>query len=109
MLSFDNTENAFASKTNSELKSSYFLFSLMNKAWLVNLGLKIMPKLIKWKFPFIKPIIKGTIFQQFVGGETLDKTTKVAERLAQHRVQVILDYGAEGGLDGERSFDFATK
>lgn len=109
MLSFDNTENAFASKTNSELKSSYFLFSLMNKAWLVNLGLKIMPKLIKWKFPFIKPIIKGTIFQQFVGGETLDKTTKVAERLAQHHVQVILDYGAEGGLDGERSFDFATK
>lgn len=109
MISFDNTEYAFANKTDRELKSSYFLFSMMNKAWLVNLGLKIMPKLIKWKFPFIKPIIKGTIFQQFVGGETLDKTTKVAKRLGQHNVQVILDYGAEGGTDGEKAFDFAMQ
>ena len=109
MLSFDNSENAFAGKSNKELRSSYFLFYLMNKAWLVNLGLRIMPKLIKWRFPFIKTIIRNTIFQQFVGGDTLEQTTKVAQKLGQYNVQVILDYGAEGGNDGEEGFDYATE
>ena len=109
MISFENTEYAFASKTNKELRKANFLFSLMNQAWLVNLGLKVTPFLIKWRFPFIKTIIRNTIFQQFVGGDTLEQTTKVAKKLGQYNVQVILDYGAEGGNDGEEGFDYATE
>jgi len=109
MLSFDNSQNAFAGKSNKELKSAYLLFSLMNKAWLVNLGLRIMPPLIKIQFPFIKTIIRNTIFKQFVGGDTLEQTTKVANKLGQYNVQVILDYGAEGGKDGEEGFEYATQ
>lgn len=108
MISFDNTANAFAGKTSGELKRSSFLFSAMNKPWLVSLGLKVTPVAIRLKFPFIQTIIRKTIFQQFVGGETLDETTLVANKLAKQKVQVILDYGAEGGNDGEEGFDHAT-
>jgi len=109
MISFDNSEYAFAGKSNKELRSSYFLFSLMNKPWMVNLGLRITPFLIRWNFPFIKTIIRKTIFQQFVGGDTLEQTTEVVNKLGQHHAQVILDYGAEGGNNGEEGFDYATQ
>ena len=107
MVSFENTEYAFAGKTNKELKNSYFLFSMMNKPWLVNLGLRVTPFLIRWKFPFTQALIRNTIFQQFVGGDTLEQTTNVAKKLAQYNVQIILDYGVEGN-DGEEGFDHAT-
>lgn len=81
----------------------------MGKAWLVNFGLKITPFAIKWHLPFTKSIIRSTIFQQFVGGETLEQTTKVAKKLSEYNVQVILDYGVEGGDDGETGFDHSTE
>jgi proline dehydrogenase len=108
-VSFDNTEYAFAYKKRNELKRAYFLFSAMGKPWLVNLGLKITPLAIKWRFPFITPIIRNTIFQQFAGGETLEETTVVAKKLGEYNVQVILDYGVEGGDDGEHGFDQSTE
>src|ERR1700712_661428 len=108
-ISFDNTEYAFAYKKDSELKKANFLFSVMGKPWLVNLGLKITPLAIKWKLPFTTPAIRSTIFQQFVGGETLEETSAVAKKLAGYNVEVILDYGVEGGDDGEAGFDHSTE
>ncbi len=108
MISFDNTEYAFAYKTDKELKKAHFLFASMGKPWLINLGLSIMPVAIKLHIPFTKSIIKKTIFSQFVGGETLQQTAVVAERLGEYNVKVILDYGVEGGDDGESGFDHAT-
>ena len=81
MISFDNTEYAFAYKTNSELKKADFLFSTMGKPWLVKIGLSIMPSAIKLHIPFTKKIIRNTIFSQFVGGETLPETAVVAQKL----------------------------
>jgi proline dehydrogenase len=63
---------------------------------------------MKWNFPFIKSIIRGTIFKQFVGGETLEKNVIVADKLEQYGVQVILDYGVEG-KEGEENFDHACE
>jgi proline dehydrogenase len=108
MISFDNTEYAFAYKTDKELKKAHFLFSTMGKPWLVNLGLKLMPAAIKWHIPFTKAIIRHTIFSQFVGGETLQQTAPVAKKLGEYNVEVILDYGVEGGDDGEDGYDNAT-
>ena len=105
-ISFDNTEYAFAAKSDAELKKANFLFGMMGKAWLVNAGLKITPLAIKWHLPFTKTLIRKTIFQQFVGGETLEETAKVADKLEQYKVQVILDYGVEG-KEGEANFDHA--
>lgn len=107
-ISFDNTEYAFAYKSTSELKKAHFLFSTMGNAFLLNLGLKLMPSAIKLHIPFTKSVIRNTIFSQFVGGETLEQTAKVADKLEKYNVKVILDYGVEGGEDGEDGFDHAT-
>jgi proline dehydrogenase len=56
----------------------------------------------------IKGIIRNTIFKQFVGGETLEETSQVAQRLGKFDVQVILDYGVEG-KEGEENFDHACE
>jgi proline dehydrogenase len=104
-LSFDNTEYAFAYKTDKELKKARFLFSSMGVGWLVKLGTRITPWMIKSGLP-VKGLIRNTIFKQFVGGETLEETAVVADRLEQFNVQVILDYGVEG-IEGEANFDHA--
>ncbi len=108
MISFDNTEYAFAYKSTKELKKANFLFSAMGNPLLVNLGLKLTPAAIKMHVPFTKKIIRNTIFSQFVGGETLEETAAVANKLEDYQVQVILDYGVEGGEDGEEGYDHAT-
>ena len=105
-ISFENTEYAFAAKSDKELNQANFIFGIMGKAWLVNLGLKITPVAIKWGIPFTKAIIRKTIFRQFVGGETLEQTAKVADKLETYKVQVILDYGVEG-KEGEANFEHA--
>ena len=105
-ISFENTEYAFAAKTDGELKKASFLFGVMGKEWLVNAGLKITPLAIKWNIPFTKTVIRQTIFKQFVGGETLEETAEVVNKLERYKVQVILDYGVEG-KEGEDNFDHA--
>ncbi len=109
MISFNNTEIAFAYKTDAELKSAHFLFNLMGKPAMVKLGLNLIPGAIKINFPFAKGLVKSTIFRQFVGGETLDATVPVVNKLADYKVQVILDYGVEGGNDGENGFSESTE
>lgn len=105
-LSFDNTANAFEYKSDKQLKKAHFLFSAMGVNWLVKIGTRITPWAIKTGLP-IQGIIRSTIFEQFVGGETLDQTAKVADKLEEYHVQVILDYGVEGGDYGEDEKDHA--
>ena len=107
VVSFDNTENAFAYKSDKSLQKAHFLFSSMGYQTLVKLGTRVTPWAIKAGLP-IKGLIRNTIFEQFVGGETLDETAKVAATLKQFDVQVILDYGVEG-KEGEENFDHATE
>ena len=106
-ISFEDTKTAFAYKTTKELKRAKFLFESMGKQWLVNLGLWFTPLALKLGLP-VKGLIRKTIFSQFVGGETLEETSAVAEKLGQFNVHVILDYGVEG-KSGEENFDHATE
>ena len=106
-ISFDNTEFAFAYKTDKQLKKASFLFSLMGKPSLVKIGTRLAPWSIKAGLP-VKGIIRSTIFAQFVGGETLEETAVVAKKLGEYNVQVILDYGVEG-KEGEDNFDHACE
>jgi proline dehydrogenase len=105
-LSFDNTTIAFAAKTDKELKKAHFLYSAMGKAWLVKLGLAVTPRAIRMHIPLTKTVIRKTIFHQFVGGETLEETARVADKLEKFQVKVILDYGVEG-KEGEENFEHA--
>ena len=106
-ISFENTQNAFAYKSTKALKSAKLLFGFMGYPKLVQLGTRLVPVLLKVGLP-IKGIIRNTIFKQFVGGETLAETIPVAQMLAEHNVDVILDYGVEG-KEGEENFDQATQ
>lgn len=105
VISFDNTEFAFEYKSTRQLRKARFLFSSMAKPWLVKMGIKLTPWAIKMKLP-VNGIIRNTIFEQFVGGETLEETARVAKKLSEYHVQVILDYGVEG-KESEEDFDHA--
>lgn len=106
MPSFENTANAFEYKTDKELKKAKLLFSSMGYASLVKLGTRLTPWMIRSGIP-VKGLIRGTIFAQFVGGETLEETASVCRKLGEYHVQVILDYGVEGGEEGEKGFEHA--
>lgn len=107
-LNFDNTEKAFAYKTDRQLKKARFLFTAMQYAPLVKIGTRLTPWAIKSGLP-IKGLIKNTLFQQFVGGESLEKTDGVLTMLKQFNVQVILDYGVEGGEHNDEQYDHELK
>lgn len=105
-VSFENTANAFEYKSDQELRKASFLFSSMGYPALVKMGTLVTPWLIRSGLP-VKGLIRRTIFAQFVGGETLEETAAVARKLGEYHVQVILDYGVEGGEEGEKGFDHA--
>jgi proline dehydrogenase len=105
VLSFDDTATAFAYKTTEDLKDARLLFSAMQYAGLVSIGVRLTPWAINSGLP-VKGIIRKTIFKQFVGGETMQETAPVAQKLGEYGVQVILDYGVEG-KEGEEAFNAA--
>lgn len=107
-VSFSNTEFAFAYKKDRELKKARWLFAAMGNTLLLKAGLFLTPLAIRWKLPFTRSLIRNTLFSQFVGGETLEETSAVAKKLGEFGVEVILDYGVEGGENGESGFDHAA-
>ena len=106
-LSFENTENAFAYKSNKELSKARLLFLTMGYKSLVKVGTKLTPLLMKSGLP-VKALIRNTIFDQFVGGESLAETAKVVDKLEKFDVNVILDYGVEG-KEGEENFEHSCE
>lgn len=105
-ISFDDTATAFDYKSGRELKRARVLFELISIKWLVKLILRVTPIAFKIGLP-IRWLIKRTLFNQFVGGETLEETSQIAARLSKFNVKVILDYGIEG-KESDENFDKAT-
>ena len=105
--SFDNTQNAFAYKSTGDLKKVRFLFSVIQSPIVVSLATKLTPMLMQSGLP-INGLIRSTIFNQFVGGETLEESARVVKQLSAYQVQVILDYGVEA-KEGEDNFDAVTE
>ena len=104
-ISFDNTEIAFAYKSDKDLKHSNWLYKIMAKPWLVNMGTHLAPWSIRVGLP-VKGLIRSTISRQFIGGETLEQTIPVAKKLGEYNVEVILDYAVEGKA-GEDNYEHA--
>lgn len=102
-LSLHNTQKAFEYKSNKDLNKANLLFSVLQYPWIVALGTRLTPMLMKSGLP-INGLIRGTIFNQFVGGETLEESARVTKMLGSYGVQVILDYGVEA-KEGDASFD----
>ncbi len=94
-VSFENTEKAFISKDNQELKHSLWLFKLMGNTTLVKVFSKLILFAIKIGLPVSLPI-KLTIFKQFCGGESIEESKNVVYKLKVSNIGSILDYSVEG-------------
>jgi proline dehydrogenase len=103
MVSFDNTEIAFAGKNDSDLQWSYRLFKMIGKPWLVKFG-KVATNIAFAIHLPIKGLIKKTIFKQFCGGETITDCAVKIKELSDFGIGTILDYSVEG-KSGESDLD----
>jgi proline dehydrogenase len=100
---FDNTEVAFSGKSNKELTRSYYLFKLISNPTMVKFGKVATEVAIRLGIP-IGWAIKGNIFKQFCGGESIEECSEATAALAQAGIGTILDYSVEG-KESEKDFD----
>lgn len=101
MIDFRNTEIAFRSKSNKDLRRAKLLFWAMSKRWVVQTGKYLAEFAQKIHFP-IGWALKPTIYSHFVGGENLEECVPVAKSLRDSGVWSIFDNSVEGG--GEEEF-----
>ena len=99
----DNTKNGFTLKSNFELRKAYFLFKIISNKTLTNLGKTALEISLKLKLPILF-IVKGTVFEQFCSGETLDESFETVKKLNNKNVKSYLHYSVEG-LENEYSYD----
>lgn len=106
MITFDNTQIAFESKTDKDLNRAYRLFNLIGNRNLVKIGKPVTNIALKMGLP-VKGIIRKTIFAQFCGGETINECDKTINNLGKFGIGTILDYSVEGKTSDE-DFEHTT-
>jgi proline dehydrogenase len=102
---FENTETAFALKTDAELERAYFLFKLISIEPLVKIGTSVTNFAIKAKLP-VEGLIRTTVFDHFCGGVSEKDCMPVVKGMWKAGVSTILDYSVEG-KDSEDPLDDA--
>lgn len=107
ILSFENTEVAFSSKTDADLNKAYWLFKLISSSFMMTCGKYFTLMALKIHLP-IESLIKKTIFKQFCGGETIADCAKTTKVLDHYHVGTILDYSVEG-KNSEVDFERTTR
>lgn len=95
MKLFENTEVAFASKTDADLERAYFLFRLIANQPLVRIGTNIAQFALKSHLP-VEGLIRATVFDHFCSGTSAEESVKVVNLLAEQNVYAVLDYSVEG-------------
>ena len=100
MIKFENTEIAFKSKTDKELKKARFLFKVMGSPTLVKIGNVLTKFALSIHFP-VAWAAKPTLYAHFVGGETIEKCKNNIKKLGEYNVKAILDYSVEGRDDDD--------
>lgn len=103
---FDNTEVAFAVKTDAEIERAYFLFKIIQSEPMVKIGSKITQFALKAHLP-VEGLIRATVFNHFCGGVTEEDCMPVIDKMYEKGVHSILDYSAEG-KEEEAQFDKAV-
>jgi proline dehydrogenase len=105
-LSFTNTQVAFKTKTDKQLKKAYWLFRFVSYSWLIQFGKHFLAFALKIRLPVLG-IVKATVFEHFCGGETIADCKKVITELGKNNIATILDYSVEG-KEKEEEFDENT-
>ena len=106
-VSFDNTEIAFASKSNSDLNRAYYLFKVISFNWLVKIAPPFVDAALALHLP-VKGLIRATAFNHFCGGESITDCEKTIEELGKYNIGTILDYSVEG-KEEEIYFEYNEK
>lgn len=106
-IDFNNTQVAFAHKSDAELKKAALLFKSFNYPLLIKYGPGLAASLID-VLPPVKSLIKSTLFAQFCGGESISDCEKTIQALSSAKIGTILDYSVEGE-EKESVFDHTCK
>lgn len=102
---FDNTEIAFALKSDSELERAYYLFKMISIEPLVKIGAVATNLAIKAHLP-IEGLIRSTVFDHFCGGVNEADCLPVIDRMYEKGVSSVLDFSVEG-KENDKEFDAA--
>ncbi len=108
MSIFDNTQIAFADKTDAQLKKAYWMFKAIEQPALTGVGISVLNFTVKNNFPFVSGIVRSTLFEQFCGGETREESMQVVKKMFRHHVGSIFDYAIEGKAE-EKAFDITCE
>ena len=98
MKLFENTEIAFASKSDVALERAYFLFRLIANQPLVKIGTQVAQFALKSHLP-VEGLIRATVFDHFCSGTSAKESIKVVNVLAAQKVYSVLDYSVEGAKE----------
>ncbi|MCB0460553.1 MAG: proline dehydrogenase family protein [Flavobacteriaceae bacterium] len=104
---FDNTETAFALKSDTELERAYFLFKMIKSEPLVRIGTAVTNFALKTHMP-VEQLIRATVFDHFCGGVTEEDCLPTIDKMYTKNVYSILDYSVEG-KEIDTQFDLALQ
>jgi proline dehydrogenase len=104
---FNNTQVAFALKTDTELERAYFLFKMIDNEPLVRIGTAVTNFALKAHLP-VESLIRATVFDHFCGGTTEEDCLSVVDKMFTKGVSSVLDYSVEG-KEEEEQFDAALQ
>jgi proline dehydrogenase len=104
---FNNTEIAFALKSDTELDRAYFLFKMIANEPLVRIGTAVTNFALKAHLP-VDGLIRATVFDHFCGGVNEVDCLSVVDKLYTKGVSSVLDYSVEG-KEEEVQFDAALE
>jgi proline dehydrogenase len=104
---FNNTQVAFALKTDTELDRAYFLFKMIDNEPLVRIGTAVTNFALKAHLP-VEGLIRATVFDHFCGGTTEEDCLSVVDKMYTKGVSSVLDYSVEG-KEEEDQFEAALE
>lgn len=104
---FNNTQIAFALKSDTELNRAYLLFKLIANQSLVSIGTAVTKFALKAHLP-VEGFIRATVFDHFCGGINEVDCLTVVDKMYTKNVSSILDYSVEG-KENEAQFDAALQ
>lgn len=103
IVNFSDTLNAYKAKSDKQLKTSFRLFKILQNQAISNPLQNLLRFSVNIGLP-VGPIVKATLYKQFIGGESLEECRNLVQMLAQYNTYSILDYAVEGSTD-EKAYD----
>lgn len=95
MALFEDTRITYADKSDQDLLRAYFLFRIISSPIITKILTSLLRIANNLHLP-IKSIIKATIYKQFCGGTSIEKSQITIDKLWESKIGTILNFSAEG-------------